>query len=578
MKALYSNIMRLILTIGLSERDLFVDKVSKIISEKMDADPQRSEHIAESLLRMAESLKDELLLRQLFAHTRFGKRRRKVHKIVHTTPERIRMTIEDLGPTFVKFGQILADRPDMVSEKFRIELKKLQSRAVPFDSEYAIALIEKELNAPLEQVFSEFDRLPLAAASIGQVYQGRLLSGDEVVVKIQRPFVENKIKLDIYLLKYLSKRFAKQYPELAAMNITGLIDEFSATILKELDYTIEASNINRFRIMFKDNPSVHIPVVHTQHCTKKLLVMEKIHGIPPDDLGALQAAGLDLSQIARNGADALLTMILKHGFFHADPHPGNIFVMEGNVIGFIDFGMVGALTPRDLDFLADFAIGFVSRNSDTISHALVTLCGKKFFEHREELKFEIHQMMMQYTGIPIETINFAGAIQNCVDIIVKYKLQIPSGIFMLIKALATLEKFATSLDPSLALAPVIVPYAKEVVKGKYSPRRIASEIYDTLNNYVSFIRDFPNDVSEILYKLKEGKIKHDVILDDNTLFIKTIRMVSRRIAYVIMLIGLFIGSIVLIVFDRDNGYGHFILIATSILILLQMLKWLFSRR
>ena len=515
---------------------------------------------------------------ELFAHTRFGKRRRKVHKIVHTTPERIRMTIEDLGPTFVKFGQILADRPDMVSEKFRIELKKLQSRAVPFDSEYAIALIEKELNAPLEQVFSEFDRLPLAAASIGQVYQGRLLSGDEVVVKIQRPFVENKIKLDIYLLKYLSKRFAKQYPELAAMNITGLIDEFSATILKELDYTIEASNINRFRIMFKDNPSVHIPVVHTQHCTKKLLVMEKIHGIPPDDLGALQAAGLDLSQIARNGADALLTMILKHVFFHADPHPGNIFVMEGNVIGFIDFGMVGALTPRDLDFLADFAIGFVSRNSDTISHALVTLCGKKFFEHREELKFEIHQMMMQYTGIPIETINFAGAIQNCVDIIVKYKLQIPSGIFMLIKALATLEKFATSLDPSLALAPVIVPYAKEVVKGKYSPRRIASEIYDTLNNYVSFIRDFPNDVSEILYKLKEGKIKHDVILDDNTLFIKTIRMVSRRIAYVIMLIGLFIGSIVLIVFDRDNGYGHFILIATSILILLQMLKWLFSRR
>ena len=238
---------------------------------------------------------------ELFAHTRFGKRRRKVHKIVHTTPERIRMTIEDLGPTFVKFGQILADRPDMVSEKFRIELKKLQSRAVPFDSEYAIALIEKELNAPLEQVFSEFDRLPLAAASIGQVYQGRLLSGDEVVVKIQRPFVENKIKLDIYLLKYLSKRFAKQYPELAAMNITGLIDEFSATILKELDYTIEASNINRFRIMFKDNPSVHIPVVHTQHCTKKLLVMEKIHGIPPDDLGALQAAGLDLSQIARNG-------------------------------------------------------------------------------------------------------------------------------------------------------------------------------------------------------------------------------------------------------------------------------------
>ena len=520
---------------------------------------------------------------ELFAHSRLGKRRRRknkgeVHKHVYTTPERLRMTIEELGPTFVKFGQILADRPDMVSERFRVELKKLQSRAEPFDNNTALGLIEKEMNAPIDEVFAEFDTTPLAAASIGQVYQGRLRSGEEVVLKIQRPFIENKIKLDIYLMKFIARKFAKSYPELAAINIVGLIDEFSETIVKELDYTFEASNILRFAMMFKDDPTVHIPAVYTKYSSKKLIVMEKVEGITPDTPQALRDAGLDTHQIAVNGANALLTMILRHGFFHADPHPGNIFILPGNVVAFIDFGMVGALTPRDMNFLADFAIGFARRDSDLMSRALLVLCGKKFFEHREELKFEIHQMMMQYTGIPIETINFAGAIQNCVAIIVKYKLQIPSGIFMLIKALATLEKFATSLDPSLALAPVIVPYAKEVVKGKYSPRRIASEIYDTLNNYVSFIRDFPNDVSEILYKLKEGKIKHDVILDDNTLFIKTIRMVSRRIAYVIMLIGLFIGSIVLIVFDRDNGYGHFILIATSILILLQMLKWLFSRR
>ena len=156
---------------------------------------------------------------------------------MHTTPERIRMTSEDLGPTFVKFGQILADRPDMVSEKFRIELKKLQSRALPFDNDYALSLSEKELGAPIDEIFSEFNTTPLAAASIGQVYEGRLRSGDEVIVKIRRPYIENKIKLDIYLLKHLARSFAKRYPELAAVNIVGLIDEFSATILKAVSYT-----------------------------------------------------------------------------------------------------------------------------------------------------------------------------------------------------------------------------------------------------------------------------------------------------------------------------------------------------
>ena len=518
-------------------------------------------------------------LGELFSHTRFSRRRRrKVQKTVHTTPERIRMTIEDLGPTFVKFGQILADRPDMVSEKFRIELKKLQSRALPFDNDYALSLIEKELGAPIDEIFSEFNTTPLAAASIGQVYEGRLRSGDEVIVKIRRPYIENKIKLDIYLLKHLARSFAKRYPELAAVNIVGLIDEFSATILKELDYTLEASNIYRVQTMFKDDPTVHIPLVYSRYCTKRLLVMERIRGIAPDDPPALRAAGLDTHRIAVNGADMLLTMILRHGFFHADPHAGNIFIMPGNVIAMIDFGMVGALTPRDLNFLSDFAIGFARRNGDTISKALITLCGKKFFEREEELRFEIHQMMMQYTGVPIETVNFAGAMQACIDVIVKYQLQIPSGIFMLIKALATLEKFAATLDPQLSLAPIILPYAKQIVKEKYAPRKIAGMLYDTLSSYVGFIRSFPDDASEILYKLKEGKIKHDIRLDDNALFVRTIKAISRRIAYVIVLVGLFIGSALLMVFDKGNAYGRFILIAASVLILLQMLKWLFSDR
>ena len=202
-------------------------------------------------------------LRELFTNRRRRRRRHEgdndPHKRTYTTPERLRITIEELGPTFVKFGQIVADRPDMVSERFRMELKKLQSKAEPFDNDTALKLIEKELGAPIDDIFSEFDPKPLAAASIGQVYQGKLRNGAEVVIKIQRPFIENKIKLDIYLLKYIARHFAKRYPELAAINVVGLIDEFSATILKELDYTIETSNMRRFTPRFNDDQTVHLP-------------------------------------------------------------------------------------------------------------------------------------------------------------------------------------------------------------------------------------------------------------------------------------------------------------------------------
>ena len=521
-------------------------------------------------------------MQELFTNRRRRSRREgenKTHKHAYTTPERLRITIEELGPTFVKFGQIVADRPDMVSERFRMELKKLQSKAEPFDNDTALKLIEKELGAPIDEIFTEFDPKPLAAASIGQVYQGKLRNGAEVVIKILRPFIENKIKLDIYLLKYIARHFAKSYPELAAINVVGLIDEFSASILKELDYTIETSNMMRFTTMFKDDPTVHFPIVYTKYCTRRIIVMEKIVGITPDNPQALREAGLDTHKIAENGTNALLKMILRHGFFHADPHPGNIFIMPNNVVAFIDCGMVGALTPRDMNFLADFAIGFAKRDSDTIARALLTLCGKKFFEREEELRFELHQLMMQYSGIPLEMLDIAGTMQKCVDVIVKYQLQIPSGIFMLIKSLATIEKFAGTLTTDLPLTKMILPYAKDVVTAKYSPRKVASQLYDTLWGYLNFIQNFPNDMSEILYKLKEGKIKHDIHLSDDDLILRTIRQASRRVAYTVIVLGMFVGAIFLIDFERPNGtshYGHFLLVVASILILLQLLKWLFT--
>jgi len=493
--------------------------------------------------------------RSRILNTIFG-RRKSPRLQVHTTQERLRVTIEELGPTYIKFGQILADRPDMISERFRAELKKLQSNAIPMSDSYAHELIEKELGRPLDEVFAWIDDQCLASASIGQVYRARLKSGEEVVLKIQRPHIENKIKLDLYLMRYIARRAAITYPEMAAIDIVGLIDEFGTNMLKELNYYTETSNIQRFAAMFKDDPRVHIPVVYNDYTTRRLLVMEFIEGISPDRLDLLREKGYDLHTIALNGADLILKMILEYGFFHADPHPGNIFIMPGNVIAFIDYGMAGVLRPRHMSFLADFAMGFARSDSKAISHALLHLCDVKFFDHEEDLQFEIEQLIRSNSYIPFEKLDFSKVIQDCLVIIVKYKLRVPGSIFMLAKALATLQKFAMNLQPDLALGPVILPYAKKLVIQKYDPRKLASGIYETLTDYVALVRDFPSNVNEILYKIKQGKIQHVIDVNGSEPVRKTMRQFSQRIALVILLSGMMLTSAIMVIWSGNKLMAH----------------------
>ncbi len=497
---------------------------------------------------------------------------------IKNTPTRLRETIEDLGPTYIKFGQILADRPDLVTERFRNELKKLQSKAIPLDDETAIQLIEKELGRPVEDVFKAFDKQAVASASIGQTYRAILQTGEEVIIKIQRPHIENKIKLDLYLLSHLAKRAIRNYPELAVIDVVGLIDEFGVNILKELNYFNEVNNINRFQDLFKDDPRVHIPKVYTEFTTRRLIVMEFIHGIAPDKIDHLKEAGLDPSIIAKNGADIILKMILRHGFFHADPHPGNLFVMPGNVIAFIDFGMAGVLRPRHMTFLADFSLGFSQRNSKSIARSLVKLCDIKFFDQMEEMEFEIDDLLKGYSSIPFDKLDFSQIMQECINIIVRYELKIPSNIFLLVKALATLQKFATQLQPDLSLGPIIIPYAKNLVLQKYSPKKFASDIYDTLGEYVSLIKEFPRDVREILYHLKQGKITHEITTPKGDSIYATLKRFTSRISLVILLSGVLISSATLMIYRPDSFLGTVSFTLASIVTLYLIIKLLFSSK
>lgn len=520
--------------------------------------------------------------REMINHSFLGrhirKRRIQKHKPVYTTPERLRLAIEDLGPTYVKFGQILADRPDILSERFRKELKKLQNNALPFDDNLAIRLIEDELGAQIKDVFEEFNPHCIASASIGQVYTGRLKGGREVVVKIRRPNIDQKIQLDLYLMRYVAKRLAREYPEMAAINITGVVDEFGESIYRELNYYNEATNILRFREIFKDNERIYIPHVDMKRSTHRMIIMERIFGMPPDDPQQLRAAGLDPVQIALNGAEALLIMVFKEGFFHADPHAGNMFILPDNRIAFIDFGMVGALRPREMDFLAHLSIGFARRDPIGLADSMIRLCEQRFFEQRDDLIFSLQQMIKRYSQLPVEKFNYAKMIQDCLDVITKYELCLPTGIFMLAKALATIQKVAERLDPDIPFAKLIIPYAKDVVMTQFSARKLAAELYQTLKGYSTLLKNAPGDISEILYKMKQGEIKHELQFTDMLEIRKILGNVASRLAYSILLVGLFIGSIGILAKRPDLTYGHFLLFVSSFLIFIVIIRWIFRKK
>lgn len=515
-----------------------------------------------------------------FWSTRMGKRHIKRHpdKDLHSFPEQIRMLIEDLGPTFVKFGQILADRPDVLSERFRTELKKLQSQVDPFDNNTAVNLIENELGKKISQVFEWLSPECIASASIGQVYEGRLKNGEEVIVKIQRPHIEDTIKLDIILLRLMAKWFVKSYPKYAYMDLSGFVDEFSQQISNEMDYFNEAENMTRFAKMFEDDPTVHIPLAYPAYTTRRLLVMEKITGIVPDHIDALREKGHDLHAIAVNGANALLKMIMEEGFFHADPHPGNIFILPGDVVCFIDFGMVGTLRPREMNFIANFLISFVRKNPKGLCTALLSLSGKKFYPDMDELEFELDSLLKRVGNVPVEEINFAGIMQSCLDILTKHQLRVPSGMFMLGKALLTLQRFAGELDPDLPLTPLVLPYAKRLVSTQYNLRNVAGSVFDTFSDYIRLARSLPNQINEILYKLKEGKISHEIKVDDTAAMNKALRNIGNRIVLAILLLGLFIGSVLLLALAPEYKSGKYLMVFSASIITLMIFFRIFKKR
>lgn len=468
---------------------------------------------------------------------------------------RFRMLIEDLGPTFIKFGQIMADRPDLLSENIRMELKKLQSSARPFDDDEAISIIEAELGDDIQNLFSYIDKRHIASASIAQVFRGTLINGDKVILKVQRPGIRRIINLDLKLMQIFAKRIHKVYPDLNSFNVVSFVDTFGDILLKELDFTHEMSNMLRFTHIFKDDERCYIPRVYSRYCTSKLLVMEYIDGYMPDDVITLREKGFSTQQIAENGVNIILTMILRHGFFHADPHPGNLFIRGNNQVVLIDHGMCGTLKPKQITGLVNFLMGFSDQNSRKITKALLALTETKNMHDIEDMEFEIDELIKTYSYLNYTQVDISSLFSDTFKVLVKYGIVIPPNLYMLLKTLATIQNLAEELEANVSLPEMIRPYAKEKIMERFSWDNFKSKVANSVDDYLYFVEQMPRDIKEIVTNFKNEGVRHTLKIGEENVSNKQIRAHINRLGVILLIGFMLICSTLIMIYNEPNPFA-----------------------
>ncbi|PKM93175.1 MAG: 2-polyprenylphenol 6-hydroxylase [Firmicutes bacterium HGW-Firmicutes-1] len=405
--------------------------------------------------------------------------------------ERLKLSFEELGPTFIKLGQIMSTRPDLLPRDIINELEKLQDSVAPFHISEVREVIEVELGDKLENIFKEFNEESIAAASIGQVHRAKLLSGKDVVVKVQRPNIEKNIELDMGILKDLAyfidnrTRFGKLY------SFSKMAEEFETTLTNELDFRLEGENAETFKVNFKDDANVLVPEISWIHTTKRVVTMEEIKGNSLKDFEALDQLGLDKTIIARNLASSILYQILRDGFFHGDPHPGNIMVLENNTIAFLDLGMIGQLNTHRKNQFLKMLMGITLKNSKLIVQAIVELDAMSERINMRKLEKDIDRLRDQVLSVPLSQIKIGEIFNEIFDLAFSYNITIPSEFTMLAKSLITLEGLVEKLDPDLNVLEIAEPIAAKLIFTLISPDKIGKEILGGAMDYGNLVRKFP---------------------------------------------------------------------------------------
>ncbi|EAQ79629.1 ABC transporter [Blastopirellula marina DSM 3645] len=447
---------------------------------------------------------------------------------------RIRMAISDLGPTFIKLGQILSTRPDIVGVELADELKKLQAD-VPADSFDAVKkTLESELCQPIESIFARFDVEPIASASIGQVHLAELLNGKTVVVKVQHAAIEKKVNEDLDILAGFAA-LAERLPEFAPYRPTTTVAEFQRALRRELDYGREERNMLQFAAQFSDDETVLIPAVYSEYCTSRVLTMEYIEGVKLSQREALEEMEVNFAEVARRGAELYVSMIFDHGFYHADPHPGNILVLPGDVIGLLDFGMVGRIDDRLREEMEDLLVGLTSGDADMLSSVIMRWGTLPKELDDNSLRREISDFIGDYAHRPLEKMNFGEVINDMFRIIRSYQIALPPQVAMLLKTMVMLDGTGRLLDPEFNLVQLLQRHRRRIMMKRFSPKR-------RWRKWTRFYREMerlaevaPRRMSEMLEQVRTGRF--DVHLDHRMLGPTVNRLVTGIVAS-----SLFLGS------------------------------------
>lgn len=476
----------------------------------------------------------------------------------YTRPEHVRMALEELGATFVKLGQILSTRPDLVPPDYQAELAKLQDAVPPVPSDAIMDAIAAELGRPVAATFATFDPQPIAAASIGQAHAATLPDGTAVIVKVRRPGVVARVEADLEILHDLAARASRHREIAGRYDLVRLVQEFSASLRAELDYLHEGRNAERVAANFADDPTVRIPRIYWETTTARVLTLERMHGMKVTETAALAASGIDRRALAERAARVTLKMIFADGFFHADPHPGNFFIEPGGRLALIDFGMIGVVDTRTREQLAGIILAVTRKDADRLVDAFVELGFARGPIDRAGLGQDLHGLLARYLDRSLGEIALGPLLTETMAIARRHRLHLPVNLSLLLKTLIMSEGLAARLDPDFRLTAVLAPYARDLMRQQYAPERLARRVGEASLDAGQLALALPTQLRRLLGDLERGGVVMGTRLEDAESLLGRIERLANRLTLGMILAAFIVGLAVLMAVYHPGGNAGWI--------------------
>ena len=461
---------------------------------------------------------------------------------------RLRRTLDDLGPTFVKFGQVLSTRSDILPEGVLAELQKLQDTATPMPAGVAQGIIERELGAPVDEVFASFDPVPLGSASIGQVHRAVLRGGETVAVKVQRPEAPRRVEGDLELMRDFAALLDRRFGRSLFVDVRGLVAEFEVVIRRELDYGAEAENARRFAANFAGT-QVIIPGDLSRPVDPRVLTEEYIEGTRFRDIRPLTLTPSERRRVAAMGADAIFKMAFEDGFFHGDPHPSNLLLTPSGDLALLDFGMVGYMSQGDIEALSRLFIAVIQRDASAALRGLERLGVSYATEVRGDLVQDLREFLNKYSGLSVGEVTLGQALSELIALARRYRLRMPPVFPLLTKALVTAEGLARSIDPTINVYEVARPYAQRLLTERYRPEAVLEVVEERALEYARYLEDYPDQITQLLTEVSDGELEVQLKHGGLDELVGSVDVLANRLVFAVVTAALFIGSAMLGAFD-----------------------------